>query len=115
MPAALASEFLAKYPEFGMFAVELIQSWLDDCEAMHCPAVAWKDPIRQRTGVMLRTAHYLEVQRQQIAQSASMGAAVSVGQMVSSSGGQFDDLDQTSYGRQFKQLKATIPRTGFVF
>lgn len=115
MVAATAAEFLEYTKGFEMFSTEELDRWLSLVESIHCPAEIWTDPVRQRQAVILRTAHYLETQRLQMAESANIGASASIGQGASSGGGQMDDLDQTIYGRQFKQLRKTLPTAGFSF
>lgn len=116
MPVVLANEFLSVFPEFADsgFSIDRIDFWLDTVETIHCPSSVWTDPLRRQKAIMLKTAHYLETQRQQMAQTASMGAAISTGQTPGSNSVS-DELDQTSYGRQFKQLRKTLPITGFAF
>lgn len=112
-----SAEFLSFYPEFegSPFTTELIDSWLVRVETIYCPESFWIEPTRRNTAVMLRTAHILETMRQQMAQSASIGAAISQGQSVSLPQTTADDLEQTVYGRQFKELRRLSPSTGFAF
>ena len=116
MSAVTAAVFLSEYPEFSpAFSADRIQSLLDLCENVHCPSSVWDDPIRQELAIKLRTAHYLECQRQQQAETASIGASVSQGQQATAESGDFDDLNQTVYGRQFKQLRKMLIVAGFAF
>lgn len=115
MSAVLASVFLAEYPEFASMTLDYVQSRLDFCEQVHCPSAVWTDPIRQEMAIKLRTAHYLDCWQQQIAETGSMGAAVSQNQQATAKSGDFNDLNQTAYGRQFKSLMKTLPLTGFTF
>lgn len=115
MSVVVAEDFLSEYPEFSNLTVARVQDVLDLCADLHCPSSVWSDPIRQEMGIKLRAAHYLETARQQISESASIGAAVSQGQQANAKSGDFDDLNQTVYGRQFKQLRRTLAATGFTF
>ena len=115
MVAATAEEFLQYTKGFEMYSTEELDRWLAFVEAVHCPATIWIDLIRQWLAVILRIAHYLEIRLEQMSESVNIGASASIGQGASSGGGVMDDLDQTVYGRQFKQLRSTLPATGFAF
>lgn len=115
MPAATASEFFAAYPEFANYDAEQVDSWLQEIEAIYCPATVWTEPVRQRRAVMLRLAHSMETHLQQQAASASMGSAISKGQGFSI-GSAGTPLEQTVYGQEFKELRRTLPTsTSFAF
>lgn len=114
--AVTTASFLAHYPDFSGFTETQIQGLLDFCGEQHCPvAGGWTGAKRDR-GIMLRVAHYLETQRLQQAESAASAASVAAGESKTPSAGEGDDLSRTTYGRQFKELRRTLPtRTGIAF
>lgn len=114
-PLVSVETFLTHYPEMETFEEEVIEYTLKLAEAFH-PANVWVqngNNVKQIQGVMLRTAHMLEVKRLQIAKTAAAGASVSLGQSTSPSAVSGDNLDQTHYGSELKALIRTLPITGF--
>ena len=105
-------EFLEQYPIFEKteFDEEIIEGYLETAESL-CNS-NWKK--KQQRGIKLLTAHWLTMEMQQTAVTASMGATIAAGNQVRTSGSE-DDFSLTTYGRQYKHLRKTIPTTGFSF
>jgi hypothetical protein len=106
-------KFIASYPQFCSTPVEQISNAL-----AHATLITPADPwgTKQLLGIYLYTAHLLTANWQQLTQIASDATAIASGGKASGgSGGASEDLDQTIHGKQYKQLRSTIPATGFNF
>jgi Protein of unknown function (DUF4054) len=105
--------FLQQYPRFESVSPGAIQSYLDLAATAYCPVSVWGD--RALSGIALLTAHFLEMEWIQTAQTSGMATQIAAGKGVSAPASSDDDFSLTTYGRQYKLLKATVPASGFVF
>lgn len=114
MAVPTAKQFKQLHPDFGGFDDEVIQTHLNE-QANYCPDRTWTwsgeavPGTTQVRGIRLRVAHILEMQRQQQAQAAGAAAAAAKGKPPSNPSAKGDDWDLTTYGRQYKQLRRSLP------
>lgn len=106
-----ASEFLEQYQRFVNCSTEEVQRWLDLVEGNYCPAKIWGEE-KAKNGIKLLTAHFLEMEWTQTAQTGSMATEVARGGTVSAPTSLGDDFSLTTYGRQYLALKKTVPIFG---
>lgn len=95
--------FLSKYTRFQTKEPATVQQFIDSARKTYVPASLWG--IHRDEGIMLFTAHCLEMEDFQ--DSELGGAAIS---MASGAGGKSpasvdEDLSLTTYGRRFKFLR----------
>ena len=100
------ADFLEQYPGFAEFPSAVIRDALELGES-YCPARAWSG--RQRKGILLYAAHTLECDRLQQSLAAAAGAEIAAGRANVDSAAAPEDLGSTRYGRQFQQLRRTLP------
>jgi hypothetical protein len=104
--------FLAIYTMFESVDAMFITHALETSE-MFCPLSVWGD--KQVKGIMLYAAHLLAMDWLQQAEIAAAATSIASGQSSRSQTSAQDDLDLTTYGRQFKLLRKTIPAFGLTF
>ncbi|MBD1995299.1 DUF4054 domain-containing protein [Leptolyngbya sp. FACHB-541] len=107
------ADLLAVYPKFTKAGEPFISAMLARAHAQ-CPLNVWGDS--QFEGVMLYTAHLIELEWQQMAETAGMAVSIAAGQKTAASARTGNHLNWTSYGQQFDALSRTliVTRVGFV-
>lgn len=96
------SSFLARYKKFVTQDPEIVDFALE--QSKECVITSlWGQ--RRDTGIMLLTAHFLEMEDAQTAETGSRAIAMASGSSGSSLSAQQDDFQLTTYGRRYKMLK----------
>ena len=101
-------QFLDKYSQYEeVDPSEIdIEGYLEDAETMYCPAKWGKRRVR---GIMLLTAHWIELNWEQTAHAASQATQIAAGRAIKVTGNFENDLTLTNYGRQWSNLRNQIP------
>jgi hypothetical protein len=103
-----AEILVAAHPVFATKNVEEIEAAIAEAEDM-CP---WEDLERRDRGVRLLACHYLEMEWLEAANIVSASIALTGGKASSApsgASGDFEaDLDLTTYGRRWKQLRTVV-------
>ncbi len=106
-------QFLAVYDQFCTVKIAKIQNAINRAFTV-TPKTIWGEKWEQ--GIELYTAHVLTSSWQQMTQLVSDASAVaSGGRSGGANGGSGDFLDTTSFGQAYKQLRSTLPVSGFSF
>lgn len=107
MSAVTAAEFKLNYRRFRQILDEDIQPILDRVERLHCSYDAWKD--WQKDGIMLLTAHTLDLEYKQEADIGSLAGNVAKGQASGSLSSVSEDwLLLTPQGVEFKGMRDNL-------
>ena len=95
--------FLLHYPRFVIVAVDTIQFNLEFASQTFVPASIWG--IHREQGIMLATAHFLEMEWFQTAETTGTANATASGTGGKAPTSQQDDWLLTTWGRRFKFLR----------
>ena len=102
-------QFIALYEEFEVLEKSKVIAHLEHVANNYCAPKAWGK--KQQTGIMLLTAHLLYMKWQTQAQVGGAAAKISSGETPSMLNPTDKDLELTTYGRQYLELRNTLPRT----
>lgn len=105
------SDFLTRFPMLEAVPEHAIANILAEQE-IFCPARVWGN--KQNMAILLRAAHVVSMEWIQTGILASSANSIASGGGATAPSGAEDDLDLTTYGRQFKALRKTIPAIGFI-
>lgn len=119
MSAVTANHFLDEYDRFAHMGLNpaKVQRILDRVEARYCPAERWG--ADQVEGIMLRTAHTIDLDYIQAGLLSAIAGNAAEGQAppaLPSSSDSDGSLRLTPYGRDFIELRDSLGTTsGFSF
>ena len=94
------------FNRFATLEPLLIQTWLDASTLSYVPASLWG--VHRVTGIMLCTAHFLEMEWAQTAETAGSATAIASGGGGRSPSAQQDDFQLTTWGRRFAFLRTGL-------
>lgn len=108
-----ATDFLAKYPDFAILENHIIQDTIDTVSVVYCGGTPWlQRPAKRETGICFATAHLLTMNWIQTAEVVGAASSLASGSPGRSPSSVENDFSLTTYGRQFLQIKQSIPATG---
>ena len=102
-------DFIALHEEFEVLGQQKVTAHLKYVANNYCAPRAWGK--KQQAGIMLLTAHLLYMKWQTQAQVGGAAAKISSGEAPSTLSPTDKDLALTTYGRQYLELRNTLPRT----
>jgi hypothetical protein len=79
----------------------------------YCPLSQWGD--RRVKGIILLTAHFLEVSWRESAVTASLASGLTGGNSISMPSAFDESIKLTDFGRQWNMLRNTIPVAPIIF
>lgn len=98
-------DFLANYPRFSDRSPDFISLKLLESQ-LYCPTVLWGD--YQQMGMMLLTAHLLEMEVVQDVETGGKGMTMAAGTGGSPPSTFEQDLQLTTYGRRFFDIRSRL-------
>lgn len=104
-------EFLALYDDFSTVDRLKVQANLDFCARNYCKGKVWG--ATRKDAIMLRAAHRGTMLWFQTAQMAAAATAVSKGTAPANQVAVDNELLLTTYGREYLELRKSLPITGF--